>query len=274
MKCKDKVALVTGAASGIGGRAAVRLAMEGAKLFLMDVNEAGLEKTAEEIRLFGGQAIACPCDVSNEAAVKAAVAQAVEAFGRIDILVNVAGVQITKLLVDTTKADYDRMVDVNLGGTFLMMHEVLPLMKAQRSGAIVNCASELAFVGYHELAVYTATKGAMVSLSRSAALEAIPFGVRVNCVCPGATDTPIFWEGETDPAKRQKMLDQVKVEKPIGRLITTDEVANGILFLASDEASGVVGAPWSSTAGSPPNSALPASFQKNRQQNRRKSHVQ
>ena len=242
MKCKDKVALVTGAASGIGGRAAVRLAMEGAKLFLMDVNEAGLEKTAEEIRLLGGQAIACPCDVSSEIAVKAAVAQAVEAFGRIDILVNVAGVQITKLLVDTTKADYDRMVDVNLGGTFLTMHEVLPLMKAQRSGAIVNCASELAFVGYHELAVYTATKGAMVSLSRSAALEAIPFGVRVNCVCPGATDTPIFWEGETDPAKRQKMLDQVKVEKPIGRLITTDEVANGILFLASEEASGVVGA--------------------------------
>ena len=242
MKCKDKVALVTGAASGIGGRAAVRLAMEGAKLFLMDVNEAGLEKTAEEIRLFGGQAIACPCDVSSEIAVKAAVAQAVEAFGRIDILVNVAGVQITKLLVDTTKADYDRMVDINLGGTFLTMHEVLPLMKAQRSGAIVNCASELAFVGYHELAVYTATKGAMVSLSRSAALEAIPFGVRVNCVCPGATDTPIFWEGETDPAKRQKMLDQVKVEKPIGRLITTDEVSNGILFLASDEASGVVGA--------------------------------
>ena len=242
MKCKDKVALVTGAASGIGGRAAVRLAMEGAKLFLMDVNEAGLEKTAEEIRLFGGQAIACPCDVSSEIAVKAAVAQAVEAFGRIDILVNVAGVQITKLLVDTTKADYDRMVDINLGGTFLTMHEVLPLMKAQRSGAIVNCASELAFVGYHELAVYTATKGAMVSLSRSAALEAIPFGVRVNCVCPGATDTPIFWEGETDPAKRQKMLDQVKVETPIGRLITTDEVANGILFLASEEASGVVGA--------------------------------
>ena len=242
MKCKDKVALVTGAASGIGGRAAVRLAMEGAKLFLMDVNEAGLEKTAEEIRLFGGQAIACPCDVSSEIAVKAAVAQAVEAFGRIDILVNVAGVQITKLLVDTTKADYDRMVDINLGGTFLTMHEVLPLMKAQRSGAIVNCASELAFVGYHELAVYTATKGAMVSLSRSAALEAIPFGVRVNCVCPGATDTPIFWEGETDPAKRQKMLYQVKVEKPIGRLITTDEVANGILFLASEEASGVVGA--------------------------------
>ncbi|MGI5885400.1 MAG: SDR family NAD(P)-dependent oxidoreductase, partial [Candidatus Spyradocola sp.] len=225
----------------IGGRAAVRLAMEGAKLFLLDVNEAGLEQTAQQIRLFGGEAIVCPCDVSDEAAVKAAVQQAVQAYERIDILVNVAGVQITKLLVDTTKADYDRMMDINLGGTFLTMHEVLPLMKAQRSGAIVNCASELAFVGYHELAVYTATKGAMVSLTRSAALEAIPYGVRINCVCPGATDTPIFWEGETDPVKRQKLLDQVKIEKPIGRLITTDEVANGILFLVSDEASGVVG---------------------------------
>ena len=243
MKCKDKVALVTGAASGIGGRAAVRLAMEGAKLFLMDVNEAGLEKTAEEIRLFGGQAIACPCDVSSEIAVKAAVAQAVEAFGRIDILVNVAGVQITKLLVDTTKADYDRMVDINLGGTFLTMHEVLPLMKAQRSGAIVNCASELAFVGYHELAVYTATKGAMVSLSRSAALEAIPFGVQHVLAMFVANIAPILIVANVAGlSEDQKMLDQVKVEKPIGRLITTDEVANGILFLASDEASGVVGA--------------------------------
>lgn len=242
MKLLNQNAMVTGAASGIGAQAAVRLAGEGARVFLMDVNEEGLAQTAARISAAGGQAVVWPCDVSDEQAVKSAVAGALEAFGRIDILVNVAGVQVTKLLVDTTKADYDKMVDINLGGTFLTMREVLPLMKAQHSGAIVNCASELAFVGYHELAVYTATKGAMVSLSRSAALEAIPYGVRVNCVCPGATDTPIFWEGETDPEKRRKMLDQVRVEKPIGRLITTDEVANGILFLASAEASGVVGA--------------------------------
>lgn len=115
----------------------------------------------------------------------------------------------------------------------------------------------------------------MVSLSRSAALEAIPFGVRVNCVCPGATDTPIFWEGETDPAKRQKMLDQVKVEKPIGRLITTDEVANGILFLASEEASGVVGATLVIDGRvHRPIALCPHLSEKNKQQNRRKSHVQ
>ncbi len=242
MRMQNKCAVITGAASGIGARAAVRLAAEGAKCFLMDVNAEGLDATKKQIEQAGGSAVACACDVSDEEAVRAAIEQAAAVFSRIDILVNVAGVQVTKLLTDTTKGDYDRMMDINVGGTFLTMRYVLPLMKAQGSGAIVNCASELAFVGYHELAVYTATKGAMVSLTRSVALEAIPFGVRVNCVCPGATDTPIFWEGETDPDKRRKLLDQVAVEKPIGRLITTDEVANGILFLASDEASGVVGA--------------------------------
>lgn len=241
MKLKDKIAVVTGAASGIGSRAAVRLAGEGAKLFLMDVNKEGLADTCAQIQTLGGQAISCVCDVSQEMAVRSAVADALAVYDRIDILVNVAGIQITKLLVDTTREDYDRMMNINLAGTYQTMHEILPLMKAQGSGAIVNCASELAFVGYHELAVYTATKGAMVSLSRSAALEAIPFGVRVNCVCPGATDTPIFWEGETDPVKRQQLLDQVRIEKPIRRLITTDEVANGIIFLASDDASGIVG---------------------------------
>lgn len=241
MRLENRIAVVTGAASGIGAQAAVRLADEGAKLFLMDVNRAGLEETRARIAAAGGEAESCACDVSDESAVDAAVQRALARFGRIDVLVNVAGVQVTKLLVDTTKAEYDKMMDINLGGTFLLMRKILPLMKAQGSGAIVNCASELAFVGYHELAVYTATKGAMVSLTRSAALEAIPYGVRVNCVCPGATDTPIFWEGETDPEKKRAMLAQVKVEKPIGRLITTDEVANGIIFLASDEASGVVG---------------------------------
>lgn len=241
MRLRDKVAVITGASSGIGRTAALRMAEEGADLFLIDIAEQGLRKTADEIRGKGRKCGVFLGDVSNETAVKTAVEQAIKDFGRIDILVNVAGIQITKSVVDTTYADYQRMMDINAGGTFLTMHTVLPYMKQRGRGSIVNIASELAFVGYPDLAGYTATKGAMVALTRSVALEAIRYGVRVNCVCPGATDTPIFWEGETDPARIQRMLDQVRLEKPIGRLITTDEVANGIIFMASDEASGIAG---------------------------------
>ena len=141
MRLANRVAVVTGAASGIGAQAAVRLADEGARVFLVDVNREGLEETKARIEAAGGEAEGCVCDVADENAVDAAVGQALARFGRIDVLVNVAGVQVTKLLVDTTKAEYDRLMDINLGGTFLMMRKVMPLMKAQRSGAIVNCAS-------------------------------------------------------------------------------------------------------------------------------------
>ncbi len=241
MRLKNKTAIITGAASGIGRTAALRLAAEGASIYALDIEESGLRSLVSEIRNNQGTAEFMNCDVSDESSVKAAVANALSLFGKIDILVNVAGIQITKLLVDTTWDDYKKMMDINMGGTFLTMNMILPIMKVAGSGTIVNVASELAIVGYPELAAYTATKGAMVAMSRSASLEAIKYGVRINCVCPGATDTPIFWEGETDPVKIQKMLDQVAIEKPSGRLITTDEVANGIIFLASDEASGVVG---------------------------------
>ena len=242
MRLKNKTAFVTGAASGIGRTTALRLAEEGASIYALDIDETGLKSLIAEIRENKGKADFFKCDVSDESSVRAAVTNALKLFGKIDILVNVAGIQITKSLVNTSWEDYKKMMDINMGGTFLTMNMILPIMKEAGSGAIVNVASELAIVGYPELAAYTATKGAMVAMSRSASLEAIKYGVRINCVCPGATDTPIFWEGETDPVRMKKMLDQVAIEKPIGRLITTDEVASGIIFLASDEASGVVGA--------------------------------
>lgn len=241
MRLKNKTAFVTGAASGIGRTTALRLAEEGASIYALDIDETGLKSLIAEIRENKGKADFFKCDVSDESSVRAAVTNALNLYEKIDILVNVAGIQITKSLVNTSWDDYKKMMDINMGGTFLTMNMILPIMKESGSGAIVNVASELAIVGYPELAAYTATKGAMVAMSRSASLEAIKHGVRINCVCPGATDTPIFWERETDPVKIQKMLDQVAIEKPIGRLITTDEVASGIIFLASDEASGVVG---------------------------------
>ncbi|MDR1061092.1 MAG: SDR family oxidoreductase [Clostridiales bacterium] len=239
MRLQNKTAVVTGAASGIGRAAALRLAQEGARIYAVDIDETGLAGTAQPAR---DAILTRRCDVADEQQVRNAVADAMEQLGRIDILVNIAGIQITKLLRDTTWADFTRMMEINMGGAFLFCREVLPHMQAQKSGSVINLASELAFVGYPKLASYTATKGAMVAFTRSVALEAIRDGVRVNCVCPGATDTPIFWEGEADLARRKAMLDQVAAEKPNGRLITPEEVANGILFMASDESSAVVGA--------------------------------
>jgi NAD(P)-dependent dehydrogenase (short-subunit alcohol dehydrogenase family) len=239
MRLQNKTAVVTGAASGIGRAATLRLAQEGARIYAVDIDETGLAGTAQPAR---DAILTRCCDVADEQQVRNAVADAIEQLGRIDILVNIAGIQITKLLRDTTWADFTRMMEINMGGAFLFCREVLPHMQAQKSGSVINLASELAFVGYPELASYTATKGAMVAFTRSVALEAIRDGVRVNCVCPGATDTPIFWEGATDLARRKAMLDQVAAEKPNGRLITPEEVANGILFMASDESSAVVGA--------------------------------
>ena len=241
MKFKGRTAIVTGAASGIGAAAAVRIAKEGAAVIAADVNEAGLMHTADMAKKEGYYVEPCLCDVSVEADVENVVSRALAINGRVDVLVNVAGISVTKYVKDTEWREYSHIMDVNMGGVFLFVNKVLPHMEKQRAGAIVNIASELAFVGYADLAAYTATKGAVVAFSRSVALDAIRYGVRVNCVCPGATDTPIFWDGVTDPAERQKMLDQIKIEKPFGRLVTTEEVANGIVFMASDDASAVVG---------------------------------
>lgn len=242
MKFKDKTAIVTGAASGIGAAAALRLSKEGALVLAADINEEGLAKTASAARTGGHYLQTCKCDVSVEADVQNAVSRALSINGRIDILVNVAGISVTKYVAETSWEEYSRIMDVNMGGVFLFTAKVLPVMEKQQAGAIVNIASELAFVGYPDIAAYTASKGAVVSFSRSCALDAIRYGVRVNCVCPGAADTPIFWDGVTDPKERQKMLDRIKIEKPIGRLVTVEEIANGIVFMASEDASAVVGA--------------------------------
>jgi len=242
MKFKGKTAIVTGAASGIGAAAAKRLSEEGASVLAVDRNEAGLLSVASEAKAKGREIKTCVCDVSVEADVQNAVFSALSIDGRIDVLVNVAGISVTKYVSETSWEEYSRIMDVNMGGVFLFTGKVLPVMEKQKAGAIVNIASELAFVGYPDIAAYTASKGAVVSFSRSVALDAIRYGVRVNCVCPGAADTPIFWDGVTDPDQRRKMLEQVRIEKPIGRLITVEEIANGIVFMASEDASAIVGA--------------------------------
>ena len=242
MRLEGKTAIITGAAQGLGKAIAERFAAEGAECVLMDLNAPALSVTAKELSdLYGSRIAAIVSDVSDASDVQVAVAEALKRFGKIDILCNNAAISFEKAVEDTTLHEWNSLMNVNLTGTFLMVKEIFPIMKKQNSGSIINMASELAFVGYEMLSAYTAAKGAIIAFSRSIALEGTPHNIRVNCLCPGAADTPMFWADETDPVILQKMADDIKKTKPGGRLVTPEEVAAGAVFLASDESSAVNG---------------------------------
>jgi dihydroanticapsin dehydrogenase len=241
MRLSGKVAIITGAAQGLGKGIAIRFAQEGAICILADVLGGPLQDTVQTISQFHKNAIGVQTDVSIPEQVDTLIQTAINRYGKIDILVNNAAISFEKRVEYISIEEWKRLMSVNLDSVFLTVKGVFPIMKNQRSGTIVNVASELAFVGYEELSAYTAAKGAIIAFSRSIALEGIHDGIRVNCVCPGAADTPMFWNGVTDPDKIKILLDNVKKEKPGGRLVTPEEVANGVLFLASDESSAVTG---------------------------------
>ena len=236
---EDKVAIVTGANSGISRATALRLAREGTKVVLADKEDASA--VAEEIVAAGGVAMAVEVDVSIEAETTALVARALEAHGRLDVLVNGAGVNKRGLVTESTLEDWDWIMGVNLKGTFLCCKAAIPAIARSGGGAIVNIASELAFVGAPNIAVYSASKGGVVQLTRSLAVDHVDDGIRVNCVCPGPVDTPLLQRGITtapDPeARRQASMDSTI----LGRLGQPEEIANMIHFLASDEASFMTG---------------------------------
>ena len=242
MRLKGKTSIITGAAQGLGKAIATRFAQEGANCILTDVNAPELSATVKELSAeHGSRVVSIVSDVSDHSDVKMAVSETLDRFGKIDVLCNNAAVSFENLVEDTTLHEWNTLVSVNLTGTFLMVKEVFPIMKRQKSGSVINMGSELAFAGYEMLSAYTAAKGAIIAFSRSIALEGMPYNIRVNCLCPGAADTPMFWAGETDPHILSKMADDIKNTKPNGRLVTPDEVAAGAVFLASDESSAVNG---------------------------------
>ncbi len=242
MRLEGKTAIITGAAQGLGKAIAARFAFEGAECILTDVNAPALSATAKELQEQHGDCIvALVSDVSDQSDVQVVIAETIARFKKIDILCNNAAVSFEKRVEDTTLHEWNTLMNINLTGTFLMVKEVFPIMKKQNTGSIINMASELAFVGYEMLSAYTAAKGAIIAFSRSVALEGVPHNIRVNCLCPGAADTPMFWAGETDPQVLTRMVDDVRKTKPGGRLVTPEEVAAGAVFLASDEASAVNG---------------------------------
>ena len=235
---EEKVAIVTGAGSGIGLRIAHDFAADGAKVVVADINEASGERAVEEIMAAGGEAVSVPTDVSDEAQVEAMVETVLSILGGIDILVNNAGITIHKLLVDLERDAWDRQLDVQLTGPFLTTKHVGRHMIAGGGGKIVNISSVASVMGRIKCGPHSVSKGGLNMLTKVAALELAEHGVNVNAVAPGLIDVPAQRNEETLSSEyKTSYLQQV----PLGRIGLPSDIANMVLFLASDEAKWITG---------------------------------
>ena len=238
-RLEDKRTIVTGAGSGIGRAIALRLAGEGARVVLADVDEEAAQEVAEEI---DGETLVHKTDVTSAGDMEALVERVVSEWDGLDVMVNNAGVGIASTVVDATEEDYDRMMDVCVRGTFLGMKYAIPAIRDSGGGSVINMSSIAALVGLNDRAIYCAAKGAILSMTRAAAIDHIEEGVRVNCIAPGTVDTP--WISRItstydDPDEaRQKM----QARQPHNRFVTPEEIAAMAAYLASDESGSVVGA--------------------------------
>jgi NAD(P)-dependent dehydrogenase (short-subunit alcohol dehydrogenase family) len=239
MRLRDKVALITGAAVGIGAEIAKRFAAEGAQVVIGDVNAVEARTTSESIRRSGGSARSVPLDVTKEESWKEALDGIRTAEGRLDVLVNNAGITKRISITEMPLEDFERIMAVNVRGVFLGIKHALPFMKQGGGGSIVNISSICGLVG-HKLTneTYTTSKGAVTLLTKSVAVRYARDNIRCNSIHPGTVDTPMVQALFTDPEKKRERLDEV----PLGRLATAQDVANAALFLASDEAGFITGA--------------------------------
>lgn len=240
-----KVAVVTGAANGIGQACALKFVKEGYAVAMIDINPL-LSKTEEMIQEMGGEYISCVGDVQDEAAMTAFIQTVMETYGRIDVLNNNAGIVVVKPLEDTKYEEFERVAKVNIGGTFLLTKLVLPVMKSQKEGAIVNLGSISGHVGQTEHAIYGATKGAVIAFTRAVAWEVADYNIRVNSVSPGSVDTPMLRSDIQLESTRTGMpFEEVKklreAEQAFNRWADPSEIAEAVYFLASDGASFITG---------------------------------
>lgn len=244
-----KVALVTGAARGIGKGIATAFATEGAQVGVIDLNEAACQQVVNEITAAGGVALALGADISDEAQVEQVVKRAQERFGTVTVLVNNAAVMPSGPLHLTSPADFDRCMAVNLRGTYLMCRAVIPGMLAAGKGSIIHMSSVTGILGLPGLAVYSATKASLSGLARAMSTDYARQGIRVNAVAPGTIDSPMlhdFLAVQQNPEPLRQQFDDMH---PIGRVGQIDEVASVFVFLASDESSFVTGATYTVDGG-------------------------
>ncbi|MFZ5917925.1 MAG: SDR family NAD(P)-dependent oxidoreductase [Chloroflexota bacterium] len=241
MRLKDKVALITGGASGIGAATARLFAEEGAAVAVVDLNEIGGEALVREISVGGGRAILVRCDVSRAADCQRAVRATVDAFGGLDILFNNAGVIRRADVLGTSEAEWDRVMAVNVRSVFLMCQVAVPVMAARGGGAIVNTGSGWGLVGGRNAAAYCASKAAVVNLTRAMALDHGSQNIRVNCVCPGDTDTGMLRDEARQLGESERAFLAGAADRPLGRVGRPAEIAQAVLYLASDAASFVTG---------------------------------